>query len=159
LNVEALIDTYLPKRTGWSLDIHEALPHGIEGYTDPKSKTLNLPEETYQRLGEDDGRARFTGCHEFAHVVLHGDQMAERMVSLSQQTEYMFRSDSSSLRAFEDPEWQANYLAGALLMPRKALVLLKRRLGRGLLPSDLVSEFKVSSYAAEVRLRKLGGAI
>lgn len=159
INVEVLIDIYLQRRTGWSLDIQDSLPAGIEGYTDPKEKTLILPEEVLSALVKGDGRARFTGCHEFSHVVLHGHQMSERMVSMNQNTEYLYRSERFSLKPYEDPEWQANYLASALLMPLKGLKHLKSQLGRRLKPNDVVCAFKVSNSAAEVRLQKVGNSI
>jgi predicted transcriptional regulator len=156
LNVERLIDVHLEEEFGWSLDVRETFPLDILGYTDPKTKTLNISEETHEAIIAGDGRARFTGCHEFSHVVLHGDQMRDRMVSFSASNEHLFRKDRLSLRAFEDPEWQADYLAGALLMPAKMVRELRRQTSSEYqLLEKMCEAFKVSRQAAEVRLKKM----
>lgn len=155
LEVHKLIDNYMLNRFDWSLDVREDLPNGILGLSDPKTKTVGLPEKTYVGIVEGEGRPRFTGCHEFSHVVLHKDQMQFRMITLDQHTDSMYRTDRGSLRAFEDPEWQADFLAGALLMPRKIVLQLMQKYSGETLLQIMVKTFKVSRTAAEVRIRKI----
>lgn len=155
LDVESLIDTFLMSSFGWSLDVQTDLPPDILGISDPKNQSIRLSEDTYQRILAGDGRARFTGCHEFGHVALHRGEMTERMITFGESNEMLFRNATSSLRAFENPEWQADYLAGALLMPKNAVQILTQtnRMNR---VSAMVASFGVSIQAAEVRLKKLG---
>ena len=154
LNVTQLIDTFLTKKYGWGLDIREDLPPDILGLSNPQSKTICISEETYKKL-PDDGRSRFTGCHEFAHVVLHRNQMHRRMITLNPTLDYYFRSKREELKSYIDPEWQADYLAGVLLMPRPAVKSLMARYNDSQLVGKMVEIFGVSRIAAEVRLQKM----
>lgn len=155
LCVESLIDCYMSRKFGWDLDIREDLPGGILGLSDPKNKTVGLPEETYSGIINGEGRPRFTGCHEFSHVVLHKDQMQFRMITLDPYADKMYRTERSNLKSYNDPEWQADYLAGVLLMPKRMVLQLMRQYSGENLISAMASIFKVSRQAAEVRIRKI----
>lgn len=154
LDVEKLIDPFLKKTYDWSLDIQDDLPADVLGISDPKRKAIRLPQSSYDRLVNGDGRSRFTGCHEFSHVVLHRDQMSERMVTFQGSNEYLYRADRTSIRPFENPEWQADYLAGVLLMPRSAVFQLVDKYEQNVV-NAMMEILGVSQQAAEVRLSKL----
>lgn len=155
LDVLSLIDPFLMKKYGWSLDVREDLAAGTLGLADPKEKTISLSQESYERLAKGDGRSRFSGCHEFGHVALHRAQMRFRMITMTSETEALYRTERSNLKPFEDPEWQADYLAGCLLMPRKAVFTLSKNTSKHELVEKMIRVFQVSKHAAEVRLKKL----
>lgn len=156
LDVRKFLDVYLDQEFGWSIDVRDALPADTLGYCNPTTRTINISEETYDAIGADDGRARFTGCHEGSHVILHGDQMRDRMVSFAASEEYLYRQNRVELKAFENPEWQADFLAGALLMPARMIRVLKRgTASEEELIQKMCDTFKVSRQAADVRLKKM----
>jgi len=155
LNVERLLDLHMKKKYGWSCDPQrkDLLPTSAEAYSDPKSRTVVLPEETHQAL-DNDGRARFTACHEYAHVVKHRLFMMMRMVALSEQAALAFRKKRMELPAYKCAEWQADYLAGALLMPKKHILKIwQNSYGlEGLAIRVIMRIFLVSYTAAKKRL-------
>jgi len=75
------------------------------GRTFPDQKRIILREDVYEGLTEDSYRDRFTAAHEFAHLLLHTETRLSR------------RPVSVPLKRYENPEWQANRLGAALLMP------------------------------------------
>ncbi|MEX2177771.1 MAG: ImmA/IrrE family metallo-endopeptidase [Gemmatimonadaceae bacterium] len=139
-------------------------------------------------------RLRTTLAHEFAHVHLHDSlfQMERKQIDLfaspmSQQTESTgghAEQASAFARCKRETivgapptdwmEWQAGYVCGALLMPRRLLKEIVHRqlraskhlealeigsaLGRQL-TEQVASTFFVSTEAARVRLKVLGLAV
>ena len=77
-----------------------------EGETIPSCNSINIREDVYEKAVNGDGRARFTILHEIGHLLLHDNDR----VALCRT------SDRSSVRTFENPEWQADVFAGELLM-------------------------------------------
>lgn len=161
LNVTTLVDSFLTQKTGWSLDVRTdgLLPGDIEGVVDPKTKTVVVTEATYEKLYEDDGRARFTLSHEFSHVHLHAATMKIRMVTMTPSSERLYRTERTSLKPYRDPEWQADYHAGALLMPLPAVVSLMKKHSSATLERALQDIFKVSASAAHTRLTHVRGLL
>lgn len=153
LDVETLIDVYMQKKFGWDTDVQEELPANIEAYSDPKTKSVVLPEATYSALSED-GRARFTACHEFSHVAKHRKTMMVRMMAFDEKSDLAFRNKRGELRSFECAEWQANYLAGALLMPEAHVlrIFASNRQSAIATIQAMASIFVVSISAAKCRL-------
>jgi hypothetical protein len=112
-------------------------------------------------------RLRMTLAHELAHVVLHNfiwwfDQQrlpldANRAAALSPRC-------GSPKRGTDWMEWQANYMAGALLMPAEAVVSalgppqprwVRSQRGREM-QTTVQQRFQVSAQAASIRLQQLG---
>ncbi|KYG66803.1 hypothetical protein AZI86_07130 [Bdellovibrio bacteriovorus] len=153
LDIEKLVEFYMPQSFGWHLDPQETLHPGVEGYCDPKTKTLVIPEITLESLSSD-GRSRFTVAHEFAHVKEHREQMKERMLEYDENSERLYRRSRSEIVVYRDPEWQANFLGGALLMPEVHVIEMLHA-ARG--PSSRLAQrmamiFNVSLQAATVRM-------
>lgn len=129
------------------------LAPGEEGKLD--GHELFVDEQVYRDALANDGRARFTLAHEAAHAILHATQL--RAINDSRRgTPSLYRREE--LRAFEDPEWQANRFAAALLMPVRAVQSLIHR--HGIYDADTLSEFvrmylSVSRSAATIRVKKL----
>ena len=124
------------------------LPEGEEAKFMPESRIIILSEGTYLDLFDDKPRARFTFAHELGHAVLHGEFLKLALAGRSPCKIYK----RSSLRPFEDPEWQANRFAAAFLMPTPQITKLLRE---GLRIDQIATYFKVSISAAETRIKKL----
>lgn len=128
------------------------LPAGSEGKLD--GNELIVDAAVYDRVQQNDGRARFTLAHELGHCMLHAAQLHK--LNLNPGRVVLYRR--VDLKPYNDPEWQANAFAGALLMPTAAMVHIVTEGGR--CPEAMVVEkttalLRVSRTAAEVRLRQL----
>ncbi|WII72169.1 ImmA/IrrE family metallo-endopeptidase [Bdellovibrio sp. 22V] len=124
---------------------------GLGGVTDVTNREIELPLASYNRLEKGDPQGRFTAAHEFGHMILHGQSNAVGGKYPSRENVTFARR--SQLRAFEDPEWQANTFAAAVLMPYP---MMKQLFKTGKMDVQTVIEaFKVSKTAAEIRVKKL----
>ncbi|MFL6764005.1 MAG: ImmA/IrrE family metallo-endopeptidase [Sphingomicrobium sp.] len=112
---------------------------GAEGRTDCDEPVITLSAGSYASLHRGDPRARMTAAHELGHLLMHYAQPV-----------FYYRTRSRD-HCFE-PEWQADYFAGALLMPREALVKLKT-------VSKVMAAFGVSRGAALRRSREINHRI
>ena len=72
--------------------------------------SISLRDDVYDDLLKGKNRARFTATHELSHRILHCNGGLARGGS------------SEQIKAYEDPEWQADNLAGAILIPREAIL-------------------------------------
>lgn len=126
-----------------SPDEYFALPNSYssEALWDGVNKTIYVPDDLVQRLGER--RARFTQCHELAHMLLEHKPpalMLGRGTPLTREQVPIYR----------DPEWQADKGAGFLLMDPKGILSLPE-----INPRTVSSLFNVSQESAEYFLRDL----
>ena len=124
------------------------LPSGEEAKFIPDQKLILFSEQMYSDLYEDMPRSRFTFAHELGHAILHGSVLQTALSGRTPCKTYK----RSTLRAFEDPEWQANRFAGAFLMPSPQLRQLLRE---GKQVWQIAEYFRVSLSAAETRINKL----
>lgn len=124
------------------------LPPGVEGRTWPDGR-VQLSSETYAGVVMNEGRPRFTTIHECMHAWYHSKQISDVLESGS-----LTLNRRKDIPAYKDPEWQANALTGAFLMPRDAIVEMQKV--RGYLDhNDLQECFNVSYTAALTRLSVL----
>lgn len=173
---------------------------GLSSFTAGTRVAIYLPEENnfeWQELGPDTillnklfedaflnpGRARFTLMHECAHHLLHTSYF-QRITAAGGKTAvaYSIQYDcdqemvegKSSWTDNDRMEWQANYLAGAMLMPemRVSTVLEKKgykdayfeqvmagyseSTAYNQLINRLAGAFRVSPIVAKIRLDKRG---
>ena len=124
------------------------LPHGIEGRTWP-DRRVELSSPTYIGLCNAEHRPRFTTIHECWHAWVHSQQIKQMIKS----TNSLVLNHRSDIPAYMNPEWQANSLAGAFLMPSAAIRILGR--SQAITVSLLVETFNVSHKAASVRMEVL----
>jgi hypothetical protein len=75
-----------------------------EGLVIAGENCIKLREDVYEGAWNDNGRHRFTACHEFGHFLMH------RQITMAR-----IRDESSPI--YCDAEWQADTFAGGLLMP------------------------------------------
>lgn len=148
--MEEFLDTGLKPITGFEFYVSEELGAAVDGLTSPLDKELILSAATFDQLPTG-GRALFTAAHEVGHVLLHADQVRERFANGLDTVLHR----KANLKAYEDPEWQANTFAAALLMPLPAVQKLMR-LGESI--GDVANIFKVSHSAAQIRVEKLRAA-
>lgn len=99
-----------------------------------KDKVIYIKESVY--LGADRGnhRDRFTITHEIAHSLL-----------LNEATVQFCRSDLEDIPLYRDPEWQADCLAGELLMPYAYCCNLS--------VDDIMHNCQVSRKAAQIQFK------
>ena len=77
-----------------------------EGVTFTAANKIVIRESVYESACRGDGRARFTIMHEIGHLILHGPNR----VALCRL------ASGEQLKAYEDPEWQADTFASEFLM-------------------------------------------
>lgn len=104
----------------------------------------------YSAMVDGDGRARFTGGHESYHAIVHAKELQTTLSDGPIQG--LFRS--GTIKTYENPEWQANVFAAALLMPEVTVRMLIGQYGPD--PDILMKTFGVSYQAALIRLERLG---
>ena len=80
------------------------------GETFPSERHINIREDVYDKACIGDPFSRTTLAHEFFHLFHH----SEEVISLCRTD-----SEVEKLKAYEDPEWQANCFAGELLVPKE----------------------------------------
>lgn len=102
------------------------------GRSFPNNHVIHLREDVYDRACEGYGRDRLTVMHEISHQFLHEGVS----VSLAR---------TRSLPAFKDSEWQANALAGEILMPYRQIRAMSQEL--------VVATYDVTPAAAATQLR------
>ena len=112
---------------------------GAEGRTDWHQPVITLAAGTYAELNRGNPRARMTAAHELGHLLMH-----------TQQPVYHYRTRAKDRRV--DPEWQATYFAGALLMPAEAIRKMRT-------VSHVMKVFGVSRGAALRRARVLNSPL
>jgi hypothetical protein len=128
------------------------LPPGEEGRCDSNNRVYISPD-IYEKMLNGDGRSRFTVLHEIFHVWRHREYIRRMIKGNRHQALYRRKSE---VRAYRDPEWQANQFAGRVLVPTAAAVKLSEANAVTLhLVSAMMSTFQVSRQAAEVRLSQL----
>ncbi len=96
----------------------------------PELHCVVIKETFYDMDCKGDGFARWTIVHEFAHHILHRNQLAS-----------LARKNNTKPRPFEDSEWQADAFACELLIPRY-------RLQEGITAEEIVERFGVTPAAA-----------
>lgn len=131
----------------FDLNLAASLPPGMLGCISFGEKTIRISEAI-----NHDGRHRFTVAHEIGHLVLHRSLLDP----LSTQTP-LFSVEQGPAQD-SSMEWQADFFAAALLMPREAMLEQfgeDVRFGKIVEPAHVASVFGVSLEAARIRLEEL----
>jgi transcriptional regulator with XRE-family HTH domain len=94
---------------GFHLDVCSHAEMGAEeGLVLAGANCIKLREDVYEGAWNDDGRDRFTACHELGHYLLHRQVVMARV-----------RDESHPV--YRDAEWQADTFAGGLLLSPRHL--------------------------------------
>ena len=103
-----------------------------EAETVPGQSLIRIRQDVYNAATEGDGRARFTIAHEVGHFLMH---TPDSIVLCRMEA-------GTDMKAYEDPEWQANTFASYLLAPSA--------LASGLTKREIMQQFQMSEKAAKV---------
>ena len=159
VDVECLFELQLPQiipnlETGF-----RRLRPGVEGLTNVahggRATSFVSMDHAEAAVGNRtaERRLRFTTAHETSHAFLHVPQFRKMAKTYeSQQGGRIVTVKRSDLPAFKDPEWQANYLAGAILMPKSSISALMKD---GATFEEMLDVFEVNRSALETRLNKI----
>ncbi len=132
-----LIEWVLPKVIdGFRYEIVPDCELGVaEATTSTTERVIKISESCYDAARRGHARYPFTLAHEFGHLMLH--------------TGKPFSLARGEIKAFLDPEWQANSFAGAFLASEQMA-----RSSKSI--SELMLKSGLSREAADVRNRVLG---
>lgn len=126
------IDGILELQLGYDLVIEDLKQRfgkdGVLGATASNENTIYI--DSSLDTPESLGRYRFTLAHEIGHIVLHipppSDTVQLSLLDdVSQQPTPLFRCGEGELKVtsnFSPIEWQANYFASCLLMPKQRVM-------------------------------------
>jgi Zn-dependent peptidase ImmA (M78 family) len=153
LDVDAFLSVSLFKSHGFMPDLITTFENSrIYARAVMDKKHIQITCEGFNKLGADDGKARFDVCHEGSHVVLHSEQYE------------FFRLNPARMamrehRIFEDAEWQAEHGGGAFLMPLDTLIpfigsLQKAGCSLQSILYEIVDTYRISEKAARSRLNQ-----
>lgn len=132
----------------FDLNLAADLPPGMLGCISFGEKTIRISEAI-----DHDGRRRFTVAHEIGHLVLH-----RSLLEASSTQTPLFAVEQGPAQD-SSMEWQADFFAAALLMPREAML---QQFGEDVRRGEMIelarvaSVFGVSREAARIRLEELG---
>ena len=173
--------TQLLQRDTSVLNLFAPLDSGINGmttmYGDERRPCVDIASELSRQWFREN-RLRTTLAHEYAHVLLHAPLWRAQCMAESQESETLIaqacRRDTVEdhiHRNGDRIEWQAGYISGALLMPRRRIDLLvaqflsthscRAPLSAGSADAEQLVElvsigFRVSRHGARYRLERLG---
>jgi hypothetical protein len=172
--------TQLLDRYTSTLNLYAELDDGINGVTtmfaSERLPRVDIAAELSRQWFREN-RLRTTLAHELAHIILHSPLWRAQCMAVGQKGEALI-AQACRRETVEDNaprsdriEWQAGYICGALLMPKRRIDLLVGRFlsTRSNSPTLLVGSadaeelvervtigFRVSRLAARVRLGRLG---
>lgn len=138
LDIVELIEVTLPRITNLKFEfeiIDKETMGKAEAAMAPDMMRMFIREDVYERLHENDARARFTIAHEIGHFVLH-DGVA------------LTRSNNNQHEVFRDSEWQADCFAAELLAPIEACK-------RHSTIKSIMDNFGVSRSCAKIRFNEI----
>lgn len=101
--------------------------------TIPSQKILKIRQDVYERAINRVPRDIFTIAHEIGHAILHDDIQ-----------EIALARNDEEIKAYENPEWQANTFAGELIAPSDTV--------RGLDIEEIANIYNCSLQVAEIQL-------
>lgn len=114
-------------------------------------KGTMLIDASLTEAGANYGRLRFTYAHELSHWILH-----YQLFSGTGTAAALYGSEKTE----DSTEWQANYLAQAILMPvgqvKRCFYSLRRFGGTDAITEQMMEVFEVSKQAMGYRLNGLG---
>ena len=140
-------------------------------YLPSKARTIFIDTSLLEE--ENDHRLRYTFAHECGHAILHTGvfnsgntrnynyRMASEPIIQCRKTKVEGFKDYTKWSDTDRIEWQANYLASAILLPKQTVLLLANEYPNANLDPipliyDMVKTFNVSVAASLYRLKSLG---
>lgn len=157
-DIESFVDLDLERISGICPDYTD-LPPEIYGMTNPLKNEMLIQSELVESP-HSLNFLRSTLAHEVGHCILHVPLLREaRKNHVFQQKKgedgvHLYRKNDQ-IPIYQNPEWQAWRLAGAILMPAG----ITRRLIQGYNLDELAQHFVVSRKFVDYRLKSLKLAI
>ena len=105
--LEAMPDIFAEKEFAFEIVDDGELPSSVQGVTDVANHHMRIKQSVYDGAYRGSGRDRFSIAHEIAHYLLMS------IFGFAFQRNFAGRE----VKPYEDPEWQADCLAGELLVP------------------------------------------
>ncbi len=133
------LDIILPELfDNFSCDIRlvEDMPNKC-GETFPAENRIEIREDIYEKACLGDGFARLTVAHEIGHFLMH-DMDSVSLCKLI---------PGEKLKAYEDPEWQADAFGGELLAPSYLI--------KNMSESSISKKCGITPRAAQVQKSKI----
>jgi hypothetical protein len=156
IDIELLYEIIIPEQYGIDTEYCDlsTLGYGILGYTNAQlrksyiDKSLSDSEDKHIRR-----MFRSTIAHEIKHCIKHV-QILNLFKSMCIENDYesLYRREKSEIKPYEDPEWQAWYFAGALLMPSHHVYKLIRG---GYSIEEMADIFDVNPSFMRSRVKRL----
>jgi len=154
LDVDKLLEVSLFQSHGFKEDLIIAFDNPkIEARMRPIERMVQITQSCYNKIGANDGHARFNAAHEASHVILHAHQYEEFLINPA-------RMIKRECHTYESAEWQAEHGGGALLIPLKTLIpflenLVQKQYDYDSIVTIIMDTYKVSKKGAMSRLRQL----
>lgn len=104
--------------------------------TIPDEKTIIIREDIYYGAKNGNKRDIFTFAHELGHYILHSNALTINLLKMNRSYK--------DIKKYEDSEWQANYFASCLLVPREYPDIENFSI------SEIEEHFNVSYTAAKI---------
>lgn len=102
-----------------------------QGLTYPNEGIVKIRSDVYEGAVAGNGRDRLTIAHELFHLLKHDDA----------NITFARLEDDANIKAYEDPEWQADAFGGELLVPNHLI--------KGLSVEEISEKCGVSLAAAK----------
>jgi Zn-dependent peptidase ImmA (M78 family) len=151
-NIERFFDCYLEDFTGVDPQ-YLKLQDGIYGYTDTDNMECVLSSD----LAEDRFQEKFfrsTMAHEVGHAVMHVKdyRIQKAIMRFVHEKDHLRSYRQEDIVTYKNPEWQAWYFAGAILMPKIAFL---KAFEKGFNEHDLSKRFNVNKAFVRTRMKGL----
>ena len=154
-DVEWLFEVFIPIRLGIETDYVDLsyLGDGVLGFTDIQQRKSFVDS----RLIDSEHiptvrRCRATIAHEAGHCFMHAPILSSLNSHKTDFTIGFMRKTNGTIKAYENPEWQAWEWAMAYLMPKAQLIACHEK---GYSINDMARRFDVNPSFVEVRMKRL----
>jgi len=138
-----------PEGTDDDPNVASVLIHGPDEPSAEKFRIFVGADASYER-------DRFSVAHELGHVYLHSQESVSDPEPGGRISARRVMAGRPDFGASNDRwEWEANWFAAELLMPRKSVVELSERYKDSSLELAIANKFLVSRAAARVRIQDL----
>ena len=135
--LEAMPDVFSENGFFYEIVADDELPSSVQGDVDIANHHMRIKESVYNGACSGNGKDRYSVAHEIGHYLLLSVAGLSLQRNISQR----------KLKAYEDPEWQAECFAGELLMPYHLI--------KGLDVLEIVEQCQVSLPATRTQIKKI----
>jgi len=157
VNIEYLFEIVIPEHYKIKTEYCDlsGLGYNVLGYTNAQLKKSFIDKSLSDYEDHSTRRLfRSTVAHEIKHCVKHVQILNYfKSICTDKDDDNLYRREKSTIKPYEDPEWQAWFFAGALLMPSHHILTLHKR---GCSVGEMADIFDVNPAFVSSRIRRLG---